>query len=283
MPTVTLTVDFINCADTEEYRQYGFLANIFLGDAVHVIARRIGVSVFMRMTQYSYDCLTRKYTKVTLGTVADSVENSLVSARQLASGSITGAKLAMNSVGAGQIVNGSVGSLQIGLAQSQSAHIQNAAITARISDRRKSVWRTYRTRPLPPRRSRRSRDRVRAHWHGGNRYGEYQRRGDYGGQNRGCYDHLCENRRRANPNGAYHDAADHQRKIGEAAIDTANIRDAAINTAHIKDAAITNAKIGGAAIDTANIRDAAIVTAKILDLEHYQSQDCRPCRGFRED
>ena len=66
-PTVTLSVDFINCADTEEYREYGFLQNIYLGDAVRVIAPRIGVWVSMRMTQYTYDCLTKKYTQMTLG------------------------------------------------------------------------------------------------------------------------------------------------------------------------------------------------------------------------
>ena len=54
LPTVTLKVDFVNCADTEEYRQYGFLQNIFLGDSVRVIAPRVGVSVAMRMTQYTY-------------------------------------------------------------------------------------------------------------------------------------------------------------------------------------------------------------------------------------
>ena len=48
LPTVTLKVDFVNCADTEEYRQYAALSNIFLGDSVRVIARRIGVEVSMR-------------------------------------------------------------------------------------------------------------------------------------------------------------------------------------------------------------------------------------------
>ena len=74
LPTVTLKVDFVNCADTEEYRQYAFLQNIFLGDSVRVVARRIGVEVSMRMTQYTYDCLTQKYTSVTLGTAADTLE-----------------------------------------------------------------------------------------------------------------------------------------------------------------------------------------------------------------
>ena len=73
LPTVTLKVDFVNCADTEEYRQYAALSNIFLGDSVRVIARRIGVEVSMRMTQYTYDCLTCRYTSVTLGTVADTL------------------------------------------------------------------------------------------------------------------------------------------------------------------------------------------------------------------
>ena len=129
LPTVTLTVDFIDCLDTVEYAQYGFLQNIFLGDAVRVIARRIGVEVSMRMTQYTYDCLTRKYTAVTLGTVADTLEGNTISMRQLASGSITGSKLAINSVGSGALMNGSVGSLQVKAAAIGSAHIQDASIT----------------------------------------------------------------------------------------------------------------------------------------------------------
>ena len=129
LPTITLKVDFINCSDAEEYKQYAALTDIFLGDSVRVIARRIGVEVSMRMTQYTYDCLTRKYTSVTLGTAADTLEGSMISARQLASGSITGAKLALNSVGSGQLQSGSVGSLQIKNAAIGSAHIQEASIT----------------------------------------------------------------------------------------------------------------------------------------------------------
>ena len=135
LPTVTLKVDFVNCSDAEEYRQYAALTDIFLGDSVRVIARRIGVEVSMRMTQYTYDCLTRKYTSVTLGTAADTLEGSMISSRQLPSGVISGSKLAINSVGAGQLQSGSVGSLQVKMAAIQTAHIQNAAITkAKIAE-----------------------------------------------------------------------------------------------------------------------------------------------------
>ena len=135
LPTITLKVDFVNCSDAEEYRQYAALTDIFLGDSVRVIARRIGVEVSMRMTQYTYDCLTRKYTSVTLGTAADTLEGSMISSRQLPSGVISGSKLAINSVGAGQLQSGSVGSLQVKMAAIQTAHIQDAAITkAKIAE-----------------------------------------------------------------------------------------------------------------------------------------------------
>ena len=135
LPTVTLKVDFVNCSDAEEYKQYAVLTDIFLGDSVRVVARRIGVEVSMRMTQYTYDCLTRKYTSVTLGTAADTLEGSMISSRQLPSGVISGSKLAINSVGAGQLQSGSVGSLQMKMAAIQTAHIQDAAITkAKIAE-----------------------------------------------------------------------------------------------------------------------------------------------------
>ena len=135
LPTVTLKVDFVNCSDAEEYKQYAALTDIFLGDSVRVVARRIGVEVSMRMTQYTYDCMTKKYTSVTLGTAADTLEGSMISSRQLPSGVISGSKLAINSVGAGQLQSGSVGSLQVKMAAIQTAHIQDAAITkAKIAE-----------------------------------------------------------------------------------------------------------------------------------------------------
>ncbi len=129
LPTVTLKVDFLDCANTVEYAEYAHLRSIFLGDSVRVIAPRIGVEVSMRMTQYTYDCLTKQYTAMTLGTVADTPESNMISIRQLAAGSITGAKLAINSVGAGQLQSGSVGSLQVKAAAIGAAHIQEASIT----------------------------------------------------------------------------------------------------------------------------------------------------------
>lgn len=120
LPTITLKVDLVNCADTEEYKQYAALSNIFIGDSVRVMAPRIGVEVSMRMTQYTYDCLTRKYTAVTLGTVAEALEGNTITSRQIPTGSITGAKL----------VNGAVGSSKLAVNSIQTRHIAAEVITA---------------------------------------------------------------------------------------------------------------------------------------------------------
>lgn len=267
MPTVTLNVDFINCAETEEYKEYGFLQNIYLGDAVRVIAPRIGVQVSMRMTQYTYDCLTKKYTSMTLGTVADTVEGNTISARQLPSGIITGSKLAINSVGTGALQSGSVGSVQIQMAAIETAHIQDAAIsnakigqaavgTANIQDasivQAKIAEGAIGTAQIGDATIDRAKIKEGA-------IGSAQiEDGVITAAHIGAGEIQEAN---------IHDGAITYAKITDGAIRNAHIQDGAIDTAKIADAAITNAKIGGAAISTANIQDGAIVRAKILDGE----------------
>ena len=267
LPTVTLKVDFVNCSDAEEYRQYAALTDIFLGDSVRVIARRIGVEVSMRMTQYTYDCLTRKYTSVTLGTAADTLEGSMISARQLASGSITGTKLALNSVGSGQLQSGSVGSLQVKMAAIQTAHIQDAAIskakireaaigTAQIEDaaivRTKIAQAAIGSAQIDAAAITRAKIDEAA-------IGAAQIEDGVITSAKIGTGEIQE----AN----IQDGAITRAKIVDGAIRNAHIENGAIDTAKIADAAITNAKIDGAAIGTANIQDGAIVRAKILDGE----------------
>ena len=266
-PTVTLSVDFINCADTEEYREYGFLQNIYLGDAVRVIAPRIGVWVSMRMTQYTYDCLTKKYTQMTLGNVSDTVEGNVISARQLPSGIITGSKLAINSVGIGQLQSGSVGSVQIQMAAIETAHIQDAAISkakigeaavgaAQIEDaaiiRAKIAQGAIGSAQIDDAVITRAKIDEAA-------IGAAQ-----------IADGVITSAKIGTgeiQEANIQDGAITRAKIVDGAIRNAHIENGAIDTAKIADAVITNAKIDGAAIGTANIQDGAIVRAKILDGE----------------
>ena len=277
LPKVTLTVSFINCRDTEEYKPYGFLQTIYLGDAVRVLAPRIGVMVSMRMTQYTYDCLLKKYTSMTLGTVADTVESNVISARQLPSGMITGSKLAINSVGTGQLQSGSVSSAQIQMAAIETAHIQDAAITrakvgeaaigeAQIAD---AAIGTAQIQDAAVGRAKIADGAI----------GTAQiddaaitraKIGDAAIGTAQIEDGAITTAKIGTgeiQEANIHDAAITSAKIGDGEIKRAHIEDGAIGTAKIEDAAITNAKIGSAAVGTANIQDAAIVAAKILDGE----------------
>ena len=253
LPTVTLKVDFINCADTEEYRQYGFLQNIFLGDAVRVLVKKLGISVSMRMTQYAYDCLTRRYTSVTLGAVADTLEGNTISSRQLPAGIITGSKLAINSVGAGQLQSGSVGSLQIQTAAIQTAHIETAAITsaliaeaaiqsAHIGDAQITSAKIADACITAAKIAEASITAA-------------------------CIQKAsiteAEIADASITAAKIALASITSAQIAEAAIATANIADLAVTAAKIADATITSAKIAQAAIGSAHIEDAAITRAKI--------------------
>lgn len=128
LPDVTLNVDFINCAETEEYRQYRFLQGIYMGDTVSVTAKRVGVEVAMRMTQYSYDCMKRKYAKMTLGTVDATIDGNMINPRSIGIGTIKGSMIKPGSIGSGQIEDGAVNGLKIALAAIGYAHIGQAAI-----------------------------------------------------------------------------------------------------------------------------------------------------------
>lgn len=265
LPTVTLKVDFINCPDTEEYKPYGFLQNIYLGDAVRVIAPRIGIEVSMRMTQYTYDCLLKKYTSMVLGTATDTIEGNMISARQLPSGIISGSKLAMNSVGAGSLQSGSVGAVQIQMAAIQTAHIEDAAVTqAKIGE---AAIGSAQIEDAAI---------VTAKIHDGAidsaKIGEAAV--DTAHIKDGAIDsakieegaintaHIGRGQiQEAN----IADAAITSAKITDGAIKNAHIENGAVDKAKIADASIDNAKIDGAAIGTANIQEGAIVTAHILD------------------
>ncbi len=233
LPDVTLNVEFIDEADTEEYAQYKPLMHIFLGDSVRVVVPKFGLTTTLRMTNYTYDCLLRRYTKMTLGQVADTLVSSTITGRQIASGSISGSKLAPGSVGAGQLMLGSVNALHIQNAAIDTAHIVDASVTnakiallavdsAQIKDAAITAAKIA--------------------------------------------DAAITKAKIANAaieTAAIEDAAITAAKIADAAITKAKIANAAIGTAQIEDAAITAAKIGDAQISSAKIGDAAITTAHI--------------------
>lgn len=130
LPTVTLNVDFINLCQTEEYKKYDSLQNIYLGDSVWVHAPNVGVDAALRMTAYTFDCLTTQYTDMTLGTVADMPSNGTITGGQIANGSIGGIKLGAGAVGAGQMANKSIVASKITANAIQAIHLGAEVVVA---------------------------------------------------------------------------------------------------------------------------------------------------------
>lgn len=72
-PSVSLDVDFVNLADTEEYKGIAPLENILLCDTVTVIFEKLGISEKAKVVRTEYDCLAERYKSVEIGTIRSSL------------------------------------------------------------------------------------------------------------------------------------------------------------------------------------------------------------------
>ena len=236
MPRVTLTVNFIDCAQTEEYRQYRALEGVHMGDRVHVRCRRIPVAVDMRVVQYQYNCLTKQYANIVLGTAGVQLDSVPISPKSIADGSIRGGKLQSGAVGTGQLADGAVNALKIGMAAIAAAHIKDAAIEeAHIKDASITSAKI------------------------GNAAVTQAKIAEASITNAHIRNAAIDTAKIA-------DAVITAAKIANAAIESVHIKDAAIDTAKIALGAITQALIAQGAIGEAQIADGSITAAKIVSL-----------------
>lgn len=72
-PSISLDVDFINLADTEEYKGIAPLENVLLCDTVTVIFEKLGISEKAKVVKTEYDCLAERYKSVEIGTIRSSL------------------------------------------------------------------------------------------------------------------------------------------------------------------------------------------------------------------
>lgn len=88
VPNVNLSVDFVNLADTEEYRELLTTANIDLCDTVTVRFEKYGIDVKSKVIEIIWDVLKERYEKIEIGdkrsTLATTIEDSLETITTLA-------------------------------------------------------------------------------------------------------------------------------------------------------------------------------------------------------
>ena len=67
IPKVNIKVDFTDLSQTEEYKQYSNLEQVFLGDTVTVFNQKMGFSKKAKVISYKFDPILKKYKSMELG------------------------------------------------------------------------------------------------------------------------------------------------------------------------------------------------------------------------
>ena len=66
-PQITATVEFIPLQDTEEYKDFAILENVYLGDTVTIFHENLNIELTAKVISYEFDALSKRYNKVVLG------------------------------------------------------------------------------------------------------------------------------------------------------------------------------------------------------------------------
>lgn len=66
-PQITAMVEFIPLQDTEEYKDFAILENVYLGDSVNIFHENLNIELTAKVISYEFDALLKRYNKVVLG------------------------------------------------------------------------------------------------------------------------------------------------------------------------------------------------------------------------
>lgn len=77
LPTVNIAVDFVLLQNTEEYKDYAVLEEVYLGDVVTVTNKKMNFSKKAKVISYEYDAMLKRYNKIELGDFLPSIYGSV--------------------------------------------------------------------------------------------------------------------------------------------------------------------------------------------------------------
>ena len=133
LPEIELDVDFVAIQDTAEAENYARLNSVYLYDTVHVIATGAGINAELRVTEYEFDAIAKRYNRIKLGDVSDITET--VYGYQLPDGTVSGTKLIGGSVDGAKLRNYSIQYAKIEQAAINQLHAGSiSALEGRIND-----------------------------------------------------------------------------------------------------------------------------------------------------
>lgn len=135
LPTVGLNVSFVMLENTRQYaaiENYAALQSVHLYDIVRVISAKAGIDALIRVTGYTYNCITRRYDDVTLGELFEL--GSSISGYDISAGTLSGNKLIAGSVSGEKVQNATINYAKISVAAiEQLAADALTAVSAHIN------------------------------------------------------------------------------------------------------------------------------------------------------
>lgn len=76
-PKISVSVEFVNLGDSEEYKQYKNLESVSLCDIVHVKHSAYGIDVNTKVVKTVYDVILERYSKIEIGSVRANIANTI--------------------------------------------------------------------------------------------------------------------------------------------------------------------------------------------------------------
>lgn len=86
VPKTSITVSFINLAQTEEYKDIAPLERVRLCDTVTVNYEKLGVSATAKVVRYEYNVLTERYNSIDIGDVRSNLASTIATIAQNSAG-----------------------------------------------------------------------------------------------------------------------------------------------------------------------------------------------------
>lgn len=87
-PKVSVSVEFVNLGDSEEYKQYKNLESVSLCDTVHVKHSTYGINVKAKVVKTVYDVLLERYSKIEIGSVHANIANTIANQQKAQSNNV---------------------------------------------------------------------------------------------------------------------------------------------------------------------------------------------------
>ena len=139
LPSIEMSVEFVNLGDTEEYAQYKDLERLFLWDYVTVQHGDQNINLTSRVVGISWNVVTERMISMQLGKIGTTLANAGISTWQIpsgfngskiASGTISGGSLSDDIINARHIQSETIGADQIAANAITSAKIAAGTIEA---------------------------------------------------------------------------------------------------------------------------------------------------------